>query len=609
MKFNPIPPRIFLLSAYLLVACTSPSSPEPSIVPASQIPISTNTPLPTDTPQPTSTPPDPVNPLPGSDGLGDPYYPLFGNGGYDVLHYTIEIDVDMYTNIITGTVTIFAQATQDLSQFNLDFLGFEISEISINSQAATFERSGAELIINLNAPFARTETFTVSITYSGEPGEDLPPELEKYEVGWINYGEGVLVAGEPSGSSGWYPVNEHPLDKAAYTFIITVEEPYIVAANGVLQETIDNGATRTFIWESPDPIASYLVTVAIAKFDVETETGPNGIRIRNYFGVGVSNRVRNDFDVTADMIAYFTSIFGPYPFETYGVVVHDLRLGFALETQTLSVFGNSFTNEIVVVHELAHQWFGDSVTLESWQDIWLNEGFATYASVLWREHAFGQFNADQELRDYYAGIAIGEPVLHLSPFELADYLERFPLDEELISPQDTAAALQALFGHSLTDTQIDEVTSLIPDQGTARNELPKLILQMNIGTMDIPASHIRDFLISIGLEDALDLAPSDYPPPGDPTADSLFNRSVYHRGALTLHALRLRVGDDAFFTILTAFAQRFKNSNASTADFIAIAEEISGQDLDDFFFQWLYAQDIPDIPEMDLFREDYLLPD
>ena len=549
-----------------------------------------------------------VNPIPGADGLGDPYYPKLGNGGYDVLHYNINLTIDMETNQISGSVEFVAVATQDLSSFNLDFLGFNILEVTVNGSPVSVVRNHAEMTIVLKSPIPAKGVFSVSIVYIGVPGVDLPPDLENYETGWTRYDQGVLVAGEPSGSSSWYPVNEHPLDKATYKFSITVKKPFVVAANGALQETIDNGGSRTFVWGSSSPIASYLVTVAIAEFDIETEIGPNGILIRNYFGSGVSNSVRNDFDVTSDMLTYFTTIFGPYPFETYGVVVHDLDLRFALETQTLSVFGKSFTNQGVVSHELSHQWFGNSVSITSWQDIWLNEGFATYASVLWQEHRFGVLVADRSLRDYYMGMAVGEPILRMSRSGLATYLERFPLDEVIISPLQTESALRSLFGYTLSDSQIARVADLIPEQGAARSALPALIRQMNVGTRDFPASHIRDFLIAIGLESALDLAPAIYPPPGNPTPDLLFSRSIYHRGALTLHALRLKVGDDLFFEILSTYAQRYKFGNASTADFIQLAEEISGIQLDSFFFAWLYASDIPDIPEMDLYRADYALP-
>ncbi|MDH5507001.1 MAG: M1 family metallopeptidase [Anaerolineae bacterium] len=453
----------------------------------------------------------PKNPLPGAAGIGDSYFPLLGNGGYDALHYTLDLDVDMANNSLSGTAEMQALATQDLSSFNLDFYGMTISAIQVNGVDASYARADRELTITPTTPISMADPFSVTVTYSGVPGAGLPSGLPAYEVGWTHYGHGILVAGEPSGNSVWYPVNEHPLDKATYSFEITVAKPYSVAANGVLLNTLDHGDSATFVWESFNPIASYLVTLAIAEFEIETTYSPDGLPIRNYFGVGVSNRVRRNFSVTGDMIAYFTTIFGPYPFEAYGVVVHDLNLNFALETQTLSVFGRTFNHELVVSHELAHQWFGNSVGLESWQDIWLNEGFAYYASILWKEHSNGEPAALREISQAYAAVASGE----------------------------------------------------------------------NAGETE------------------------NFSPPGAPPAEHLFNSGVYLRGALVLQALRIEVGDQAFFDVLRTYFSRYHNSNASTADFIAVAEEVSQQDLGAFFDDWLYNPVMPDIPALGLYHDDF----
>ncbi len=425
-------------------------------------------------------------------------------------------------------------------------------------------------------------------------------------MGWYNYGEGIFVAGEPGGASGWYPVNEHPLDKATYTFEITVPEPYVVAANGLLQETIDHGVTQTFIWEADDPIASYLVTVNIAEFDVQTEAGPDGVLIRNYFAEGLFLSVTDDFDKTSAMLAYYSSVFGPYPFDAYGVVVHDLNLGFALETQTLTVFGSSFTDEYVVAHELAHSWFGNSVSLASWQDIWLNEGFATYASVLWTEHAYGQSAAEDSIRDQYASMAPGQQYYDLSRYDLVEYVDSLPLEGITLSEEQVLAGLEALFGDSLSAGELTEILSSIPEEGLPGDDLPDLILGLDFYTITIASSQVNEFLIAIGLDEIAAERDVYFPLPGDPSPEGLFSGSVYQRGALVLHALRLEVGDEAFFEILRLYAERFQYGNARTTDFIAIAEEVSGDDLGDFFEAWLYSIEMPDIPEMGLYREDFI---
>ncbi len=451
----------------------------------------------------------------GDDGVGDPYFPLIGNGGYDVQHYTIDLDVDVAQNAIAGTVTLDAIATQSLTTFNLDFLGMRISALTVDGTTAEYNRDGRELTITPATPLEPGDSFRVVVSYSGIPGRGVTEFAAEFSGGWTQHPNGIFVASEPAGAAQWFPANDHPRDKATFTFIITVPEPYVVATNGLLRETIDEGANVTYVWEASDLMTTYLATVNIGEFAVQTDEGPNGLPIRNYFPARLVDELTLVFSPTAAMIAYFETIFGPYPFEAYGVVVADVALPFALETQTISLFGADIAEpgnwqsaggaEFVVAHELSHQWFGNSVSPASWQDIWLNEGFATYAQALWMEHSRNTSARDATLIGWY---------------------------------------------NFLTGPTFPGGSGLVP--------------------------------------------------PGDPTANNLFNVSVYLRGGLTLHALRLRVGDEVFFAILQTYVQRFGDGNASTADFIAGAEEISGQDLGDFFDGWLYQDEMPPIPEMGL---------
>jgi aminopeptidase N len=437
--------------------------------------------------------------------IGDPYYPEMGNGGYDALHYTLDLAANMGTNIITSTVTIAARATEDLSVFNLDFQGFNIGQIAVDDQPATYRRDAQELTITPATPLQGGAIFTTTVAYAGTPQTTTSPAV-RIAQGWNAYPGGVFIMGEPGGASTWYPVNNHPRDKATYTIRVTVAKPYVAAANGLLQSTVDNGATRTYLWQNDYPTASYLVALNIAPFVVETAVGPGGLPIRNFFPADVALRASRVFSQTDEMIAFFAERFGPYPFDAYGVAVANQTLGFALESQTLSLFDRRIAGaddpaaaQSVIAHELAHQWFGDSVTLMNWQDLWLNEGFATYAAWLWQEHAEGAPARDTSIREAYGFVASERPT-----------------------------------------------------------------------------------------------------PPALPPSNNLFNAGVYVRGGLTLHALRLHVGDDTFFDILRAYAKRYAYGNASTDDFVALAGEISGQDLSDFFYAWLYADDIPAIPEMSL---------
>ncbi len=437
-------------------------------------------------------------PVAGEDGVGDPLYPQLGNGGYDVQHYTIELAVDVASNTITGTTTIAALATEPLPRFHLDLSGLMVDAITVNDGAATFARDNYELIITPTVALAVDQPFTVTVAYGGVPEPITDPGVPFAGVGWLAYGaQGSYVISEPSGAMSWYPVNNHPLDKATYTFRINVPDPYVVAANGLLIAEIDDETRRTYVWEASDPMASYLATVNIAQFVMVIEEGPAELPILNFFPTALSRRLTRTFAPTADMIAYYSELIGPFPFESYGAIVMDATFGGALETQTRSIFGRTATMETIIAHELVHQWFGNSVSLASWQDIWLNEGFATYFHHLWTEHTKGPAVFNATMRGMYTTIK-------------------------------------------------------------AR--------QMS--------------------------------PPGSPAIDNLFDSTVYVRGAWTLHALRLEVGDDLFFEIMRTYYARFQGGNATTADFIAVAEAVSGQALDDLFQAWLYDEAVPAVPGM-----------
>ena len=336
---------------------------------------------------------------PGADGIGDSRYPQLGNSGYDAQHYTLDLNVtDVETSNLDAVTTIEAQATQNLSSFNLDFVGFDIASITVNGEPAQFSRNGQELNITPSDSLHQGDNFAVEIAYSGSP--EVTQSLseikeETIPVGWNPFMGGSYVLGEPNGAENYYPVNNHPLDKASYTFRVTTPKPYEVAANGVLEKTIDNGNTNTYVFEANDPMASYLSTVNIYDgFNTQTQTSTNGVPIRNYFAEGIPEAQLEAFNRQPEMIDYFSEVFGPYPFEVYGSVAIDTPVNVgALETQTLSIFGAealaSSELESVVAHELAHQWFGNSLSLSDWGDIWLNESFATYAQGLWIEESQG----------------------------------------------------------------------------------------------------------------------------------------------------------------------------------------------------------------------------
>lgn len=595
----------------------------------------------------------------GESGIGDPFFPLMGNGGYDVQHYTIDLAIDMDSNTIAGTTVIEAVATQDLSAFNLDFAALDIAELTLDGDEVEFTHADDELTIMPDTPFAEGDTFTVSVTYSGIPGGGVTTG-RSFNAGWVRYDTGILVAGEPSRALGWFPVNGHPRDKATYTMIFTVPQPYVVASNGLLEDEVTNDdGTTSFHFEVRFPMASYLATIGVAEFEIRTDEGPDGLPIRNYFPAYFADDAEVVFAPQADMITFFNTIFGPYPFDVYGVVVADVDLGFALETQTISLFGRNTVidpesgglqppsaSENVIAHELAHQWFGDSVSVANWQDIWLNEGFATYASWLWLEEAHGDSIFDRQLRQTYESIStpaedllIGElPDLPMSALTTGisrlDYVEDllyegeeivglfagFPDGAIVLNRGFATSLLTFILGDSMSDSEIDRLMEGFPGEGLTGTGISDwlttlplddamltggdmLITFRTMSSPDlvIPGGQVRDiiiYLISYGLFDGT--LPSIYLPPGNVTSDQLFNSGVYVRGAWVLHALRLEVGDEVFFDILRTYTDRFRYGNASTADFIAVAEEVSGRNLSFFFNGWLYSDSVPDVPQMGL---------
>jgi aminopeptidase N len=446
-----------------------------------------------------AAPGDPASPryMEGAAGAGDPYFPLAGNGGTDVLHYDLDLD---YTppapdpapleGHLDGVATIDLVATEDLERFNLDLRGLTASEVTVDGKPMHFEQTENELVISPRPMLKAGEEARVIVTYGGTTIR--PTDIEGALYGWVTTRDGAMVVSEPDGSATWFPVNDHPTDKSSYTFEITVPEGLVGVANGLPAGSSTADGKTTWLWDAPDPMAAYLATASIGDYVVNEYVAANGTPIFDAVDPARLGAPSADLALTSDMLVFFEGLYGPYPFNSYGAIVDDDSVGYALETQTRSFFSRN-AREGTIAHELSHQWLGDHVSPERWADIWLNEGWATYSEWMWSEHR----------------------------------------------GRDSAAV------------SFDDV-------------------------MSIPAD-----------DDFWELVVADPQPLG------LFAGPVYDRGAATLHALRVKIGDDAFFELAQTWVERFGGGTASTQDFAALAGEVSGQELDAFFDVWVYTPEKP----------------
>ncbi|AEV81768.1 peptidase M1 [Actinoplanes sp. SE50] len=357
----------------------------------------------------------------GAIGAGDPYFPTYGNGGYDVAGYDLDLRYDPGSGQLGGRATITATATQSLSRFDFDLAHLTASKITVDGAAATAETAGNELVVTPATGIPSGRRFTVVVEYSGEPDQ-----LENKALGnggWIRTADGGIALGQPESASTWYPVNDHPSDKATFRLAMTVPDGLQVISNGVPGTTDRHGGWTTWHWAESAPMASYLSTVVIGHYRVTTGTHdgkPMIVAVPE--SVPATSPGARALARTGEIADFLAGLFGPYPFDAYGgVIVTDSRIGYALETQSRPVYGGDFftkdENAGVVAHELAHQWFGDSVSLRRWQDIWLNEGFATYAEWLWAEHDGGR-TAQQEFIIAYSSTDWTQPTGDPGPAHL-----------------------------------------------------------------------------------------------------------------------------------------------------------------------------------------------
>ncbi|WP_322974368.1 M1 family metallopeptidase [Actinacidiphila epipremni] len=331
----------------------------------------------------------------GAPGLGDRLFPAAGNGGYDVTHYGLDLSYDPGSGRLSGTAAVTATATQDLSRFTLDLAGMTVRATTVDGRTARTGRSGTELTVRPPDLLRRGAHFTATVTYDGVPR--LLTDPDGSHEGWFRTDDGALALGEPVGSMAWFPGNDHPSDKAAFDLTMSVPAGLTVVSGGELAATVTSGGRTAFHWRSTAPMATYLATVGIGHYTVARSRTPAGIPL--YTAVDPRSADPGTTAALArlpEILDWETGQFGPYPFGSAGAIVDHLpagRVGYDLETQNRPFFPGDrdgpAVDVVTLVHELSHQWFGDSVTPRDWQDMWLNEGFATYTEWLWRLHDSG----------------------------------------------------------------------------------------------------------------------------------------------------------------------------------------------------------------------------
>lgn len=492
-----------LVAALAVLAGCSPTAVAPPSASASSVPTETPTSAPPTVPttvppdvppSTTASPPAPVAGTPGAQNLGDPYFPADGNGGYRVGNYSLNLTYDPASDRIGGTATITAAATQDLSAFSLDF-ALAASAVTVNGVPAAMSSGNNKLTVTPASAIGNGQPMVVVVTYSGVPST---VKLGGSQVWFrLKNSSGAGSVAEPYYASAWYPCNDEPSQKASWDVSISVPTGTTAITNGnLVSSDTANGATM-WRWHMPQPTATYGTMIAIGKFDL-VNTVVDGHSFIRAYDQGLSStemaHAKADIERTPEIVAWEASLFGPYPFTETGGVAVDTKPSQddAEEYQSRPVYSDNFGSDDLstVVHENAHQWFGDAVSPKTWADIWLNEGFANYTEWLWDEHT-GKKTAAQAADADYNGYKTGDKFWNIKP--------------------------------------------------------------------------------------------------GDPGAKSLLDDAVYERGAMTLAALRATVGDQAFFQILQHRVSENLYGSESTAEFIAMAERISGKDLKPLFDKWLFT--------------------
>ncbi|HEY0278472.1 MAG TPA: M1 family metallopeptidase [Solirubrobacterales bacterium] len=421
----------------------------------------------------------------------EPFFPRSGNRGYDVKHYDISLGYQPRSGQLTARDVVEARATSGLSKFSLDLDGLKVTSVSVDGEAAKYSRGRGKVKIVPATPIAKGEAFTVELRYQGQPRKVIDPDGSP--EGWYRTKDGAVGVGEPVGTAAWLACNNAPRDKASFDIQITVPAGVKAMSNGRLVSRQKVDRRVRWSWSEPAPMATYLALVDIG--DGKLVQGKIGtLPTWTLIDPRLGKKSKAAIDSLPEIIRFESKIYGPYPFAAAGSVVDVANLQYALETQTRPIYAFA-PDRTTVVHETAHQWFGDSVSLLRWPNIWLNEGFAT-----WTQWYFAEQHGGRSAQSVFAE------------------LYRRPASQT--------------------------------------------------GFWDPPSGH-----------------------PGH--AKNLFAVSTYVRGAMTLQALRDKIGTHDLLTIMKTWARQHRHGHGDIEDFIALANKVSGEHLRGFFQRWLFQRGKP----------------
>ncbi len=352
--------------------------------------------------------------MPGAPGIGDPYFSTMGNGGYDVAHYDIDVRYAVASGRLEGRTTLTARALHGLSRFNLD-LALGVRAVSVDGSRATFSHSRRELTVKPAEPIREGRTFTVVVDYAGRPAD----VRIKGTSPWISSETEAMATNEPHIGPWWFAGNDHPRDKATFDISVAVPTGQQAISNGEHLGVSSVPGWDTWSWRAVEPMATYLAFFAAGRFVTESGVSQG----RPYFnavsrGLAPGNRVKamKLMRRSPEVVRWLETQLGDYPFSSTGGVTTSLYAGFALENQTRPTYpflGNGRYGRDIVVHELAHQWFGDYVAVDRWRDIWLNEGFASWFEWRYAE-AHGGTRAQKTLRSRYRGYGADDPLWNIN---------------------------------------------------------------------------------------------------------------------------------------------------------------------------------------------------